>query len=100
MVGGGIYGCGQRAPWREAESIKGVENNRTEDRKKKRRREEEGRKKEGKADMMTTNPIASACVSLLSAQSKDGPSKLGQSDVPVTGDRSEGREEQQQGSGC
>jgi hypothetical protein len=50
--------------------------------------------------MMTTNPIASACVSLLSAQSKDGPSKLGQSDVPVTGDRSEGREEQQQGSGC
>lgn len=30
-------------------------------------------------------------VSLLSAQSKDGPSKLGQSDVPVTGDRSEGR---------
>lgn len=34
-------------------------------------------------------------VSLLSAQSNNGPSKLGQSDVPVTGDRRVGG---QQGS--
>lgn len=68
MVEGGIYGCGQRAPWREAESIKGWEweiiEGRREDGKKERKKEKKGRrKKEGeKTRYDDTNPTASACV--------------------------------------
>lgn len=70
---------------------------REEERKKRKRRREEGEKKKRreKTRYDDTNPTASACVSLLSAQSNNGPSKLGQSDVPVTGDRRVGG---QQGS--